>query len=80
MSESLHSLLAPLNLLYRIGIRSRRLLPRQRCQTFGPAKPKGLPRIASIYVINLDRQPDRWSEMERELKHVLDASGTELAK
>ncbi len=75
-----HSLLAPLNLLYRLGIRCRRLLPKQRCQTFVPSKPKGLPRIESIYVINLDRQPDRWSEMERELKHVLDASGADLVK
>lgn len=45
-----------------------------------PSKPKGLPRIESIYVINLDRQPDRWSEMERELKQVLDASGADLVK
>jgi len=45
-----------------------------------PSKPKGLPKIESIYVINLDRQPDRWSEMKRELKHVLDASGADLVK
>lgn len=63
---------------YRIWMKSRRLLPKHRCQTFGPAKPKGHPSIERIYVINLDRQPDRWCEMQRELGQVLDASGTEL--
>jgi len=58
---------------------SRRLLPRQKCRTFGHSIPKGRPRIERIYVINLDRQPDRWAEMERELRHVVDASGVELA-
>ena len=34
--------------------------------------------IGRIYVINLNRQPARWAEMEQELKHVLDWSGDEL--
>lgn len=73
-----YPLLAPSKLLYRIGMKCRRLLPRTRSQTFGPSNPKERPRIERIYVINLDRQPDRWVEMGRELRHVLDSSGAEL--
>ena len=69
---------APTRLLYRIGTRSRRFLPKQRCQTFGPSIANGLPRIERIYVINLDRQVERWLEMERELSRVSDATGGEL--
>ncbi len=65
-------------LLYRIGMECRRLLPRQRSQTFGFSNSKERPRIQRIYVINLDRQPNRWVELRRELKQVIDCSGTEL--
>ncbi|MDO9139755.1 MAG: family 16 glycosylhydrolase [Methylobacter sp.] len=34
--------------------------------------------IERIYVINLDRQPARWANMEQELRHALDWSGIEL--
>lgn len=71
-------LLAPSKLLYRIGMKCRRLLPRQLSQTFGCSNPNERPKIERIYVINLDRQPDRWIEMWRELGHILDSSGTEL--
>src|SRR5680860_197004 len=37
-------------------------------------------RIERIYVINLDRQPDRWIEISRELSQILDSSRRELAK
>lgn len=72
-------LLGPSKLLYRIGVKARRLLPRQKCQTFGPSNAKESARIERIYVINLDRQLDRWTEMGRELGHILDSSGAELA-
>ena len=36
--------------------------------------------IEQIYVINLDRQPDRWIEVSRELNCILDSSGAELTK
>jgi hypothetical protein len=39
---------------------------------------KDRPRIERIYVINLNRQPTRWAEMEQELRNVLDWSGVEL--
>jgi GR25 family glycosyltransferase involved in LPS biosynthesis len=73
-------LLMTLTLPYRIGLWSRKLLPMQQCHTFGPSNVNGRQRIERIYVINLDRQPDRWAEMSRELKRVSDSSGAELAK
>ena len=71
-------MLAPTRFLYRLGLKSRRLLPRQRCSAFGPAYANE--RIERIYVINLDRQPDRWDEMRRELDQVLDCSGKALTE
>ena len=70
---------APTRLLYRIGMRVRRFLPKQECPAFGSSTANGLPRVEKVYVINLDRQEDRWREMTRELAHVIDASGAELA-
>jgi GR25 family glycosyltransferase involved in LPS biosynthesis len=64
--------------LFRIAMKCRRLLPKKRSQTFGFVTTKERPRIARIYVINLNRQPARWAEMEQELRHVLDSSGIEL--
>lgn len=48
------------------------------CCAFGPAYANE--RIARIYVINLDRQPDRWDEIRRELDQVLDCSGKALTE
>jgi len=36
--------------------------------------------IGHVYVINLDRQPGRWGQMLRELRHVRDNTGEELAR
>jgi GR25 family glycosyltransferase involved in LPS biosynthesis len=71
-------ILAPTRSFYRLGLKSRRLLPRQRCPAFGPAYAAG--RIERIYVINLDRQPERWAEMRRELDQILDCSGDALTE
>ena len=65
--------------MFRIGMFLRRLLPRQRCRTFETHRKREQPKIERIYVINLDSRPDRWAEMERELRHVVDAEGVELA-
>lgn len=72
-------LLAPLKYVFRIWLKLRRLLPKEKCRTFGTPDPKGWRRIEKVYVINLDRQRNRWAEMERELRHVVDVSGLELA-
>ncbi len=70
--------IAPLRFFYRLGLKGRRLFPKQRCQAFGPAG--AVERIERIYVINLDRQLDRWSEIRRELDQVLDCSGNSLSQ
>ncbi len=72
------SLLGFTKSLYRLGLGIRRLLPRQRSQSFGPSDTTEHQRIERIYVINLDRQPDRWSETGKELRHILDSSGADL--
>ena len=69
---------APSRFMFRIAMKCRRLLPKKRCQAFGPLNTKERPRIDQIYVINLNREQSRWAEMEQELRHVLDCSGTEL--
>ena len=66
--------------LHRIGVEGRRLLSPQQCHSFGPSTESGRHRVERIYVINLDRQPDRWSEITQELKRVLDSSGIALVK
>ena len=71
-------MLAPTRFLYRLGLRSRRLLPKQRCRAFGPAH--AAEKIERIYVINLDRQPNRWAETRRELDQMLDCSGNVLTE
>ena len=69
---------APSKILFRIAMKCRRLLSKKRSQAFGHLSTKESPRIERIYVINLNRQPARWAEMQQELRHVLDWSGVEL--
>src|SRR5690349_8352702 len=68
----------PSKWLFRFAMRCRRVLPRTRTQAFGHSSTKAHPRIERVYVINLNRQPARWTEMKRELRHVLDWSGGDL--
>lgn len=75
-----HTPLVPLKHVFRFWLKLRRLLPREKCRTFGASDVKSSRRIEKIYVINLDRHPDRWAEMERELKHFVDTSGILLAE
>lgn len=72
-------LLAPLKHVFRIWLKLRRFLPREKCQAFGAGDVKGCRGIEKVYVINLDRKPDHWAEMDRELRRVVDPSGIELA-
>jgi GR25 family glycosyltransferase involved in LPS biosynthesis len=64
--------------LYSLWKRARFLLPKQRCKTLGISRNKEFEGIGKIYVINLDRQTDRWLAIERELKHVKGASGDDI--
>ena len=74
------SLPAPTKLLYRIVLKSRRLLPQQQSYTFGPSTESEPHRNERNYVINLDRQPDRWADDESELNQVLDSSRAPLTQ
>lgn len=63
---------------FRFRLFLRRFLPKQKCYAFREKKEKENLRIEKIYVINLDRAPNRWFKMKQELKHILDASGIGL--
>src|SRR5262249_39753111 len=56
------------------------LLPRQRCRTF--LGPSDAPQsgIGPIFIINLDEQTNRWTDMVRELDCMLDAHGKPLSE
>ena len=56
----------------------RSLLPKQKCQTFSKSGSQKGAQIERIFVINLDRAPSRWSNMQQELRRILDSSGDEL--
>lgn len=64
--------------IFRLWLNFRRLLPRRKCRAFALKSEKQRAGIQKVYVINLDRQPDRWSRMQRELKRILDSSGRDL--
>jgi GR25 family glycosyltransferase involved in LPS biosynthesis len=64
--------------LFRFRLTLQRLLPKRKCRAFGVKGDEKVPQIEKIYVINLDREPRRWSKMEQELRHILDSSGAEL--
>lgn len=64
--------------LFRGALKCRRLLPKKRSKVFGATVTNKNPKIGRVYVINLDRQADRFEEMKQELRHVLDSTGSEL--
>ena len=63
---------------FQFWLALRRLLPKQKCQTFSMQGAQKGPRIEKVYVINLDREPSRWANMQQELRRILDSSGEEL--
>ena len=67
-------------LLHILFLQCRSRLPRQRCPTFLGASDAQQSGIGPIFVINLDRQTNRWTDMVRELDCILDASGKPLSE
>lgn len=67
-------------LLHSLFLQSRSRLPRQRCLKFLGTSDAPKSGIGPIFVINLDRQTDRWTHMVRELDRILDASGKPLSE
>lgn len=64
--------------IFRFMLKCRGLLPKKKSSSFGVLSTNQKPKIERIYFINLDRQENRHSNMERELRRVLDCSGVEL--
>jgi GR25 family glycosyltransferase involved in LPS biosynthesis len=73
------SLLGSLRFRLRLGL-ERLLMPRPIFQAFGKASDDTARRIQKIYVINLDRQPRRWSRTLSELNYLLGNGGITLSE
>ena len=67
-------------LLYSLHLQCRTYLPRQQCLAFTPPPDGRRSGIGPIFVINLDRQPDRWTDVRRELDRIVDAAGKTLSE
>jgi GR25 family glycosyltransferase involved in LPS biosynthesis len=70
--------MAALRLASRLGHGLRRMLPIQTSRAFGAHRVSHGQSIEKIYVINLDRQPTRWSRIEQELRRIRDRYGNDL--
>ena len=66
-------------IIHALFLRARSHLPRQRSVTFGEGFDALRSGIGPIFVINLDRQTSRWTDMVRELGRILDAQGMPLS-
>ncbi len=67
-------------LLYSLFLQYRIHLPRQQCLAFMSSPDGQQPGIGPIFVINLDRQPDRWTAVRRELDRIVDAACKSLSE
>ena len=67
--------LAALRLAFRLGHSLRKMLPVQTSKAFGAQRMSNGPKIEKIYVINLDREPARWSRVKQELGRIQDRFG-----
>lgn len=65
--------------IYTLFLQCRTHLPRQQCLAFVPPSAAHQSGIDPIFVINLDRQPRRWTNMLRELVCIIDAGGKPLS-
>lgn len=71
---------ATVRLLHFLLLQCRRHMPRQQCLAFVPPSADQKSGIGPIFVINLDKQPNRWAEVIRELACILDADGRPLSE
>lgn len=63
-------------LLYRLITQARLLDTKTKSNSF--ASSEASDAIQRIYIINLDRKPDRWRQVSRELKRIRSRSGASL--
>lgn len=66
--------------IYSFLLYCRAVLPRQKCNAFAHSSDAKQAGIGPIYVINLERQPNRWKNVLRELSCVLDSDGNPLSE
>ncbi len=76
LSKPLH---AASRFLFSLFLRYRTYLPQQKCHAFTQSCDGDRSSIGSIFVINLDRQPGRWTDVRRELSRIVDAAGKPLS-
>jgi GR25 family glycosyltransferase involved in LPS biosynthesis len=65
---------------FRFWLTLRRLLPNRKCEAFAVQGKRKTATISMVYVINLDREPNRWAKIKQELKQILDSSGIEILR
>ncbi len=63
---------------FRFWLIFRRFFPRKKCQAFSATDFRKEFSINSIFVINLNRAQERWVNMQKELRRILDSSGNEI--
>lgn len=66
--------------IFTFWLTTRRIIPKSKCIAFGSKTEKDYPLIEKVYVINLDREPGRWTKIKNELRQILDIQGTNLTK
>ncbi|WP_213981569.1 family 16 glycosylhydrolase [Sphingomonas sp. dw_22] len=66
--------------IFRVAYSLRRLLPKQTVNCFGPRQGHEDCTIGKIYVINLYREPRRWSRVKDELGRIQDRLGDDLRR
>ncbi len=69
-----------LRFFFRFWLAIRRLMPKRKCNIFAFQSKGKMPTIGMIYVINLDREPNRWNKIQQELNQILDSSGVEILR
>lgn len=65
-------------LAFRLAHALRKMLPMQASKTFGTERTPNSQSVEKIYVINLDREPSRWSSVEQELRRIRNGLGNDL--
>jgi GR25 family glycosyltransferase involved in LPS biosynthesis len=68
------------NHIFTFWLTIRRISPKKKCIAFGTKSKKTDPFIGKVYVVNLNRAPDRWTKIKQELRQILDIQGTDIIK
>ena len=67
-------------LAYRLFLAHRWLASKPKCKSFGKMLDQNFHKIGEIQVINLERQVQRWTQMQRELCFLSDHKGRPLSE